>query len=104
MRKLKLMVGCMHGKIDQQDRNQIMEQFRTGTVRILVTTDLLARGIDVYQVGVVINFDLPKRREEYIHRIGRSGRFGRRGLAINLITKDEGARLIAIAEFYSTEI
>ena len=70
----------------------------------MVSTDLLARGIDVYQVGLVINFDLPSKKENYIHRIGRSGRFGRRGIAINLITKPESTMLMSIEEFYNTEI
>ena len=86
------------------NRNKIMNEFRTGSSRLLVSTDLLARGIDVYQVGLVINFDLPNKKENYIHRIGRGGRFGRRGIAINLITKQESQVLMQIEEFYNTEI
>jgi superfamily II DNA/RNA helicase len=60
-----------------------LQEFRNGASRVLITTDLLARGIDVQHVSIVINFDLPKNLENYLHRIGRSGRFGRKGLAIN---------------------
>jgi len=104
MREKKFVVSCMHSKMNQEERNKIMNEFRTGSSRLLVSTDLLARGIDVYQVGLVINFDLPNKKENYIHRIGRSGRFGRRGIAINLITKPESSILMQIEEFYNTEI
>lgn len=104
MREKKFVVSCMHSKMNQEERNKIMNEFRTGSSRLLVSTDLLARGIDVYQVGLVINFDLPNKKENYIHRIGRSGRFGRRGIAINLITKQESSILMQIEEFYNTEI
>jgi len=104
MRERKLVVGCLHAKLEQSERQRIMEQFRTGASRILVTTNVLARGIDVYQVGLVINFDLPLQKESYIHRIGRSGRYGRRGLAINLITRQEADVLFMIEEFYNTKI
>lgn len=70
----------------------------------MISTDLLARGIDVQPVGLVINFDLPMKKENYIHRVGRSGRFGRRGIAINLITKLEAKQMIDIEEHYSTQI
>merc|ERR1712048_897503 len=99
MREKKFVVSCMHSRMTQEERNKIMNEFRTGSSRLLVSTDLLARGIDVYQVGLVINFDLPTKKENYIHRIGRSGRFGRRGTAINLITKAESNILMGIEEF-----
>lgn len=63
-----------------------MKDFRTGSTRVLISTDLLARGIDVQQVNLVINYDLPNNFESYLHRIGRSGRFGRKGTAINFVT------------------
>ena len=81
------------GDMDMRDREMIMNEFRSGATRVLITTDLLARGIDVQQVSLVINYDLPTNRENYIHRIGRSGRFGRKGVAINFITA--GACLLA---------
>jgi ATP-dependent helicase YprA (DUF1998 family) len=68
----------------QKERDAIMSEFRQGASRVLITTDVWARGIDVQQVSLVINYDLPSNRENYIHRIGRSGRFGRKGVAINV--------------------
>ncbi|XP_059217795.1 eukaryotic initiation factor 4A-like [Stomoxys calcitrans] len=82
-------VSAMHDDMKQRDRQLIMKQIRSGSSRILITTDLLARGIDVQQVSLVINYDLPSNREKYIHRIGRGGRFGRKGVAINFITDDD---------------
>lgn len=104
MRERKFVVSCLHAKMGMEERARVMTEFRTGAARLLISTDLLARGIDVYQVGLVINFDLPSKKENYIHRIGRSGRFGRRGIAINLITKNEGTALMGVEEFYNTEI
>ena len=71
-----------------QEREMIMREFRSGSSRVLITTDVLARGIDVQQVSLVINYDLPTNRENYIHRIGRGGRFGRKGVAINFLTAE----------------
>jgi len=82
----------------------IMREFRSGSSRVLITTDLLARGIDVQQVSLVINYDLPTNRENYIHRIGRGGRFGRKGVAINFLTADDHRTLKDIESFYNTEI
>ncbi|PRT53236.1 ATP-dependent RNA helicase eIF4A [Wickerhamiella sorbophila] len=97
-------VSAMHGDMDQRERDTIMQEFRTGSSRILISTDLLARGIDVQQVSIVINYDLPTNKENYIHRIGRGGRFGRKGVAINLITNDDVPALREIEIFYHTEI
>merc|ERR1711937_334123 len=99
-----LYVSCMHGDMDQRERDIIMREFRTGSSRVLITTDLLARGIDAQQVSLVINFDLPTNRENYIHRIGRSGRFGRKGVAINFLTEGDVRYLRDIEQFYTTEI
>merc|ERR1711935_1202682 len=104
MQKRDFTVSCMHGDMDQKERDIIMREFRTGSSRVLITTDLLARGIDVQQVSLVINFDLPTNRENYIHRIGRSGRFGRKGVAINFITEDDSRNLQDIEKFYNTQI
>ncbi|KAJ4842818.1 hypothetical protein Tsubulata_046642, partial [Turnera subulata] len=79
-------------------------QFRSGSSRVLITTDLLARGIDVQQVSLVINYDLPTQPENYLHRIGRSGRFGRKGVAINFVTKDDERMLYDIQRFYNVVI
>jgi len=97
-------VSAMHGDMDQKERDVIMREFRSGSSRVLITTDLLARGIDVQQVSLVINYDLPTNRENYIHRIGRGGRFGRKGVAINFITSDDTRTLKDIESFYNTQI
>ncbi|KAI5633935.1 DEAD/DEAH box helicase domain-containing protein [Phthorimaea operculella] len=97
-------VSAMHGDMDQREREVIMRQFRTGSSRVLITTDLLARGIDVQQVSCVINYDLPTNRENYIHRIGRGGRFGRKGIAINFVTEADKRALKDIEDFYHTTI
>jgi len=97
-------VSSMHGDMSPQDREVIMKEFRSGSSRVLITTDLLARGIDVQQVSLVINYDLPANRENYIHRIGRSGRFGRKGVAINFVTNDDVRTMREIEAFYNTKI
>ncbi|XP_049617666.1 eukaryotic initiation factor 4A-I [Syngnathus scovelli] len=97
-------VSAMHGDMDQKERDLIMREFRSGSSRVLITTDLLARGIDVQQVSLVINYDLPTNRENYIHRIGRGGRFGRKGVAINMVTHDDKRILRDIETFYNTTI
>ena len=97
-------VSPIHGDLSQGEREKIMKDFRSGASRVLITTDLLARGIDVQQVSLVINYDLPSSKENYIHRIGRSGRFGRKGVAINMITSQEAAMLKELEAFYSTQI
>jgi len=104
MREKDFVVSCIHGSMPQEQRNQVMREFREGASRILVSTDLLARGIDVQQVGLVINMELPTSKHSYLHRIGRSGRFGRRGVAINLLSTHEANALIELQAFYSTQI
>ncbi|BFZ55882.1 translation initiation factor eIF4A [Savitreella phatthalungensis] len=97
-------VSAMHGDMDQAQRDVIMKEFRSGSSRVLITTDLLARGIDVQQVSLVINYDLPANRENYIHRIGRGGRFGRKGVSINFVTTEDVRMMRDIEQFYSTQI
>jgi translation initiation factor 4A len=104
MRSKDFTVSAMHGDMDQEERAMIMREFRSGSSRVLITTDLLARGIDVQQVSLVINYDLPTNRENYIHRIGRGGRFGRKGVAINFITEGDIRYLRDIETYYSTQI
>ena len=89
---------------EKKNRSRQLEDFRNGVTRVLVTTDLLARGIDVYQVSLVINYEMPKEKETYIHRIGRSGRFGRKGNAINFVTPAEKEQLEEIQNYYNTNI
>nr|XP_051678977.1 eukaryotic initiation factor 4A-I-like [Oryctolagus cuniculus] len=97
-------VSAMHGDMDQKERDVIMREFRSGSSRVLITTDLLARGIDVQQVSLVINYDLPTNRENYIHRIGHGGRFGSKGVAINMGTEEDKWTLRDIETFYNTSI
>ena len=82
-------VGVMHRELTEKERRDTMKQFRQGNTRILVSTDIIARGIDIQQVGLVINYDIPTTPEQYIHRVGRSGRFGKTGVAINFVTDGE---------------
>ena len=85
-------VSSMHSELNQEERERVMREFRSGATRVLVASDVLARGIDVQQVSMVVNFDLPREHANYIHRIGRGGRFGRKGVAINfLVGADERA-------------
>lgn len=95
-------VTAMHGSMAQEDRRNIMSDFRSGKCRVLITTDIMARGIDVQHVSIVINYDLPKSMENYIHRIGRSGRFGRKGLAINFVTERDVQKIRDLEKFYNT--
>ena len=104
MRSKDFTVSAMHGDMDQKERELIMKEFRSGSSRVLITTDLLARGIDVQQVSLVINYDLPFNKENYIHRIGRGGRFGRKGVAINFVTEDDKRALADIEQFYNTQV
>lgn len=104
MRSRDFTVSCMHGDMQANEREIIMKEFRSGSSRVLITTDLLARGIDVQQVSLVINYDLPGNRENYIHRIGRSGRFGRKGVAINFVTAEDTRTMQEIQAFYNTTI
>lgn len=104
MKKADFTVSSMHGDMTQQERDTIMKAFRTGSSRVLITTDLLARGIDVQQVSVVINYDFPIDQANYLHRIGRSGRYGRKGVAINFIAKTDVPMLKQIEQFYNTQI
>lgn len=79
---------CIHGELPEKERHYRMEQFRAGKIRVLISTDLLGRGIDVQSVSIVINYDMPNSIHNYTHRIGRCGRFGRKGMAINLIASE----------------
>ena len=92
------------GVLDQTERDAILAEFRSGDSRVLIATDVWGRGIDVQQVSLVICYDLPNNRELYIHRIGRSGRFGRKGVAINFVKSDDIRILRDIEQYYSTQI
>jgi len=94
----------IHAKMYQEHRNKVFHDFRKGSCRNLVCTDLFTRGIDIQAVNVVINFDFPKNSETYLHRIGRSGRFGHRGIAINFVTKNDRHKLYKVEQELGTEI
>jgi translation initiation factor 4A len=97
-------VSSIHGDMTQSIRDTIVKDFRDGKSRVLITTDLLSRGIDIQQISIVINYDIPKEIENYIHRIGRSGRYGRKGVAINFVTDYDKEKVQQIESYYSTEI
>lgn len=97
-------VLVIHSKMESSERSEIIKKFRQGISRVLISTDLLARGIDIQQVSVVINYDLPKNPENYLHRIGRSGRYGRKGVAINFVTSRDTQTLKDIERYYSIKI
>ena len=97
-------VSLIHGSMDIMEREEAMKKFRSLQTRVLISTDLLGRGIDVQQVSIVINYDIPFKNESYIHRIGRSGRHGRKGTAINFITNNDVRRIEEIAKYYNTSI
>merc|ERR1711870_148974 len=97
-------VSTIHAGLDTQERKLVMREFRSGSSRVLISTDLLARGIDVQQVSLIINYDLPTNQENYLHRIGRSGRYGRKGAAINFLTSKDVHRMREIERFYQTQI
>ncbi|GKY93352.1 hypothetical protein MPSEU_000302800 [Mayamaea pseudoterrestris] len=97
-------VSAIHGDLAQEARDKVMDEFRSGSTRVLIATDLWGRGIDVQQVSLVICYDLCSNRELYIHRIGRSGRFGRKGVAINLVRNEDMQLMKDIEQFYKTEI
>lgn len=104
LRKANFAVSSMHGDMKQDERDSVMNDFRTGNSRVLISTDVWARGIDVQQVSLVINYDLPLDKENYVHRIGRSGRFGRKGVAINLLTKDDVTEMKDLERYYKIRI
>jgi superfamily II DNA/RNA helicase len=97
-------VSMIHGQLTPIERNDVMRQFRIGNCRILIATDILARGIDVQHVNMVINYDLPVKYESYLHRIGRSGRYGRKGTAINLVTDKTRRNMHEISQLYGANI
>lgn len=104
MKKDGCPVCCIHSSMTSEQRNQALSEFRQGTHRVLISSNVTARGIDVQQVSVVINFDIPKCVHTYLHRIGRSGRWGRKGLAINFVTREDISSMRRIEEHYKSTI
>jgi translation initiation factor 4A len=97
-------VGCIHSSMDKDARDAAISDFRNGKTRVLISSDVTARGIDVQQVSVVVNFDVPRSVHTYLHRIGRSGRWGRKGVGINFITRRDANQLREIEKYYNCEI
>ena len=104
LRNLNYPIAYISGDMTQQEREENLNNFKSGGSRILLSTDLLSRGIDIQQLSLVINFDIPRDKETYIHRIGRSGRYGRKGVAINFITDEDYEQLENIKKYYNTNI
>ena len=100
----KFPISFIHGELLSEQRKENLQNFKTGKTRILLSTDLLSRGIDIQQLSLVINFDIPKNKETYIHRIGRSGRYGRKGVSINFICNNEINQINELEKYYNTEI
>lgn len=97
-------VCCIHSNMDKMERENVFKEFRKGASRVLISSNVTSRGIDIQQVGVVINFDIPKDVHNYLHRIGRSGRWGRKGTGINFITRRDIHKMKEIEQYYSTQI
>jgi len=97
-------VCCIHSSMDRVERDREFQEFRSGKYRVLISSNVTARGIDIQQVSTVINFDIPKDENTYLHRIGRSGRWGRKGMAINFVTKFDIQNMKRIEEYYKINI
>jgi translation initiation factor 4A len=97
-------VCCLHSNMEKSEREAAFREFRTGSARVLISSNVTARGIDIQQVSIVINFDLPRDVHNYLHRIGRSGRWGRKGTGINFITRRDIIKMKEIENYYATQI
>lgn len=97
-------VSCLHGDLEQKERERVLGNFRSGASRVLIATDVIARGIDIQQVSLVINYDIPKNIPSYIHKIGRCARHGRKGVSINFVTTDTIELQRNIERYYNTQI
>jgi translation initiation factor 4A len=97
-------VSCIHGEMDKKSREDSFEEFKSGSSRILISSNITSRGIDIQQVSIVINYDIPYDVSNYLHRIGRSGRWGRKGTGINFITRRDIAKIKEIEAYYDTVI
>ena len=97
-------VTCLHGELEKPERTRRMKDFVSGNTRVMVATDIIARGIDIQQISLVINYELPMNRENYVHRIGRAGRYGRKGTTINLLLPEEETMMTDICEHYKMRV
>jgi len=100
----KYPVCCIHSAMEKDERTKNYDAFRYGQYRVLISSNVTARGIDIQTVSTVLNFDMPKDIHTYLHRIGRSGRWGRKGVAINFVTRRDYRRLKEIERYYDTTI
>ena len=103
-KRMKLNVGEMHSDLDQAQRDVVMHEFKSGRIDILVATDIVSRGIDIDDIRLVINYDVPRDCEDYVHRIGRTARAGAEGCAITFVSVDDQSRFAAIEEFIEREV
>ena len=94
----------IHSSMDKDERNKSYQEFKSGRQRVLISSNVTARGIDIQQVSTVINFDVPNCIHTYLHRIGRSGRWGRKGVGINFMTQRDARKVKEIEEYYHTKI
>jgi len=97
-------ITCLHGELDKSERTRRMDDFIKGKTRVMIATDIIARGIDVQQISLVINYELPTNTENYVHRIGRAGRYGRKGTTINLLLPEESSQMEEISELYGMKL
>jgi translation initiation factor 4A len=104
LNEINFSCGMIHSDLTQEERNSILNEFRAGKIRILIATDIVARGIDIQQVSIIINYDFPKNYNTYIHRIGRSGRYGRIGTALNIVDPNELKNMKECEQIYNTKI
>ncbi len=104
LRTMKLPVGEMHSDLDQAQRDHVMHEFRNGRVNLLVATDIVSRGIDIDDISLVINYDVPHDAEDYVHRIGRTARANAEGMAITFVSEEEQWKFKQIEDFLSKDI
>jgi translation initiation factor 4A len=97
-------ITCLHGELEKGERQRRMKQFIEGQTRVMIATDIISRGIDVQQLSLVINYELPTNMESYVHRIGRAGRYGRKGTTINLLLPEEAGRMKEISALYGMNV
>ncbi len=104
LRTEKHTVDVVHSELPQEERNRVVAAFKAGSSRVLVASGVLSRGIDVQGLSLVVNFDVPREREEYLHRVGRVGRYGRKGVAINLVTPRDAAFMRDIEQHFALDV
>lgn len=104
MKKNEFSVGCMHSSLTKDERYRVLQSFMSGNENILISSNIIARGIDIQQVNLVINFDIPNNVHTYLHRIGRSGRWGRKGNAINFVSEKDIENMRRIENHYNISI